>query len=242
MPQKIMSVTSFRPKRPGPEATIEDTVADQIISLFKTDDAMIWTARSLPIGASMPDLLTVSCRPDVFALGRIEKPNVQILAYLRTVPWANLETIIEHLQISRRITLRCLDELVEAEVVFKHSDIYFLSSVWLEILPEVIAIEVKVSRWQKAVQQAARNTIFTHQSFVALPCQVACRIGEAPVFKKLGIGLLSVEDDHTVNVVRHPHRHQPIVWAYYYKIASIVAKYFEIEDGTNAVQCAFGRS
>ena len=233
---RIMSTTRFRPRRLGPEAAIEDAVACQTISLINTNDPILWIAMSLPIGASMPDLLTVSCRPDVFALSQIEKPSLQILAYLRTVSLANSETIIKHLQISRDITLHCLDTLVEAEIVFKNADIYFLSPIWREILPEVIAIEVKVSKWQKAVQQAARNSIFVHKSYVALPCRVAYRVREAPVFQKLGVGLLSVEDDQTISIIQHSPRRQPVVWSYYYKIASLVAKHFAVEGSKNAIR------
>jgi DNA-binding Lrp family transcriptional regulator len=235
---KLMSTTHFRPRRIGPEAVIEDTVACRILSLFENNDQILWIARSLPIGASMPDILTVSCHPDVFALSQIEKPNLQILAYLRVVSWAGLETIAKYLQISSKVTMNRLDVLVDAGVVCRYSDIYSLSPTWQEILPEVIAIEVKVSKWQAAIQQAARNNIFTHQSFVALPCRIAQRIREFPVFSKLGIGLLSIEDNNSINIIRDCPRHQPLVWAYYYKIAALVAQHFVIAESKNAVRYA----
>jgi hypothetical protein len=231
-----MDVTYFRPRRPGPEADIENTITAQIPVLFPSENRPIWTAGSLPIGAGMPDLVIVSCEPEVFMLCQIEIPSAHILAYLRAVSRASLDTIAGRVGLPRPVIIRCLDGLVEVEILTRQSNSYSLSPVWREILPEIVTIEVKVVKWRRAVMQAARNRIFAHKSFIALPDQVAQRIRFEPIFNQLGIGLLSVRDNDVVNVLRRSRRRQPRVWTYYYEIASFVARYFE--DNNNALQYA----
>lgn len=221
-----MEVTYFRPQRTGPETQIENAVINQIMDFFPTGDRPIWTAGSLPIGAGMPDLVVVSCEPEVFALVHVEMPSTEILAYLRAVRHARLKTIAERVGQPREIIVRCLDNLVEVEAVTVGSKTFSLHPTWREILPEIVTIEAKVKNWRDAIAQAARNRVFAHRSFVALPQHLAKRVRSEPIFKRLGIGLLSVSDCCDVRVLRRPRRCQPRVWTYYYKLASIAASHF----------------
>jgi len=220
-----MNVAYFRPRRDGPEALVENAVASQIQNLFARGDNSLWTAGSLPIGAGMPDLVVVSSEPQVIVLAQVEIPTAHILAYLRAVGCAKLETIIERVGMPQKTTMRYLNDLVEVKAVSKSDNTYSLPPIWREILPEIITIEVKVKNWRRAVEQAARNRIFAHRSFVAIPENVAQRVKSEPILGKFGIGLLSVADDHTVSVLRRPRRGKPRVWTYYYEIASIVARH-----------------
>jgi len=207
-----MDVAYFRPQRSGPEAVVENAVVNQIQNLFPSEGCFLWTAGSPPIGAGMPDLVVVSCEPQVFVLAQVEIPTAHILAYLRAVGCARLETIIERVGMPQETIIRCLNDLVKVEAVSRGKNTYSLLPIWREILPEIVTIEVKVTDWKRAVKQAARNRIFAHRSFVALPDHV-------------GIGLLSVADDHAVSVLRRSRRCKPRVWMYYYEIASLAARH-----------------
>lgn len=222
-----MNVTYFRPQRSGPEAVIENAVANQIPNIFPRDNCSLWAAGSLPIGAGMPDLVVVSLEPQVSVLAQVEIPTAHVLAYLRVVGRARLETIVDRMGMSKESTIRCLNDLVEVEAVLRNGDTYSLLPIWREILPEVVTIEVKVSNWKRAVKQAARNHVFAHRSFVALPDCVAQRIQLEPILRLLGIGLLSVSDDCAISVLRHSRYRKPRIWKYYYEIASLVAKYYK---------------
>ena len=233
-----MEVAYFRPQRPGPESVIERTIADQIQNLFTSEANTLWTAGSPPIGAGMPDLVAVSYEPQVFALAQTEMPTIHILAYLRVVGSARLETIIGRTGIPQKTTLRYLNDLVELKAVARVDDTYSLLPVWRQILPEIVTIEIKVTNWKRAIDQAARNRIFSHRSFIALPDLVARRIRLEPILRQLGIGLLSVSDDNTISVVRRSRYHKPRVWKYYYEIAFLAAKYGK--DLNNAIYCTYG--
>jgi hypothetical protein len=220
-----VEVQYFRARRPGPEAIIENAVAERVPDLFQNEQHPLWMAGSLPIGAGMPDLVVVSCAPQVFALSHVEMPTPNILAYLRAVGRARLETIASRMGHPRELIIRCLNGLVEVEAVANNADTFFLSPNWRDILPEIVTIEAKVANWQKAVEQANRNRIFAHRSFIALPEKVAMRVKSEQALKRFGVGLLSVNDHHEVSVVRRARRHRPRVWTYYYQLASLVANH-----------------
>jgi hypothetical protein len=215
----------FRLPRNGPELTMQTQIASRIPELFSAQQDL-WTGASLPVGAGVPDLVVAAYHPQVLSLANVEISPAQLLAYLRAVGPARLETIADRLRTPKRALGRSLESLVDAEVVTFNDDLFYLSPIWKNILPEIITIEVKVADWQRAIEQAARNRIFAHRSFVALPERIASRICEEPIVSKLGLGLLSVSVEGSVRVSRKARRRQPTIWTYYYKIAALLARSF----------------
>jgi hypothetical protein len=220
------AITQFRQRRPGPELLIQETVEQRVRSLMGSSDADLWTAAGIPLGAGVPDLVVVSYHRDVLALANVDISNAHILAYLRSVGRARLETIADRLQISEKSAQVRLEVLLDAHALEVCADVFALPTVWREILPEIVTIEVKVSDWRKAVEQAGRNRIFAHRSYVALPERAAQRVRVEPLFGQLGLGLIGVADDKSVHVLRRARWRQPVVWAYYYRLAGLLAKSF----------------
>ena len=218
-----MSFTFFRPRKDGPEIVIEDAVVSNYPVVFAENDLPRWAAGSVPIGAGIPDIVIVTCKPQVFALAQLDMPNAHILAYLRGVNKAKLDTISERIGKPQEVIVRSLNGLIDIDVVSNETNYYSLVPRWREILPDIVTIEVKVTNWRKAIDQAVRNRIFAHRSFIALPERLAHRVYTDEIFKQFGIGVLSVTDDNQVSIVRRARRHQPRVWAYYYHLASFVA-------------------
>ena len=218
-----ISVAQFRPRREGPEALMQDIVACKIPELF-CSNPYSWTAASVPLGAGIPDLVVVSYNPQVFAITNIELTDTQILAYLRAVGKARLETIAQRIGRSPKKLNDRLSSLLDAAAIETSSNTFSLTLPWRQILPEIITIEVKVSNWRRALEQAARNRIFSHRSFVALPEKVAQRVRREPLLGKLGIGLISVFENGAAAVVRKSRRTRPTVWSYYYQLASLLAR------------------
>ncbi len=222
-----LEVSPFRPDRPGPELVIQDTVAEGISSLITSVGTEIWTATSLPLGAGIPDLVAASYYREVLALANVEISHSEILAYLRVVGRARPETIAARLGTPEKAMRKQLEALVDVQALSFNDGVFVMPTLWKEILPEIVTIEVKVSNWRRAVEQAARNRIFAHRSYVALPARVAQRVRTAPLFRQLGLGLIAVdEEEDTVRVIRRPRRRQPVVWTYYYKLASVLARSF----------------
>ena len=74
------------------------------------------------------------------------------------------------------------------------------------VLPEVLALEVKVSDWKRALAQATRYSVFCHRSMIAPPETVTTRVRNRKEFSCLGVGILSVADSGGLWVARRARR------------------------------------
>ena len=232
-----MRVTYFRERIPGPELAIEDAVALSARGLFFSDEELLWSGGSLPVGAGRPDLVLVSYSPEVTALDGGDLAMAQILAYLRAVRKARLDTIAQRMRKGPRLIARSLDALLAIKAITRKNSTYALSPKWRMILPEIVAIEAKVADWHGAASQAKRNRIFAHRSFVALPEKVALRVRCHPVFQNTGIGIVAVEEGGGVIIVRKGSRQTPRVWTYYYQLAIIASQC--VGNRSHAVRCSY---
>lgn len=218
-----MHLTHFRPRKKGPEMALENAVARNIPTFISDSHRPLWAAGSVPVGAGIPDIVVVVCEPQVFALAQVEIPNAHVLAYLRAVRRARLDTIAARMGQSSEVIVRSLHGLIEIDVITQCQDTYSLVPHWRDILPEIVTIEAKVSNWQRALDQAARNRIFAHKSYIALPERIAKRVCGDEAFRQLGIGILGITEDHQVSIIRKSRRQNPKVWSYYYHLANVVA-------------------
>lgn len=212
-------ITYFQKRIPGPEARVEDAVAEGINDLFLDKHRPNWVAASLKIGAGSPDLLGVSFSPAVTALADSIALDAGIMAYLHTIRWARQDTIATKLRQPIAVVVEQLDRLVSLNIVSTTDTAYFIAPQWRSILSEVICVEAKVHKWKDAINQATRNQIFSHRSYVAMPEKIAQRIKNECAFTHFGIGLLSVRDDSSVYILRSSKTSSPKVWFYYYQVA-----------------------
>ncbi|UGY04327.1 hypothetical protein [Bradyrhizobium quebecense] len=210
----------------GPEAPLQHAVEGQLLDLFPQQDRLVWRAGSAPIGAGKPDIILAGCAPEVVALDHKDVRAKALLAYLRMARKAKLSTMAERLGYDANSVKRSIEGLLESKIVLSENDSFRMSDPWKSVLPEIVTIEAKVGDWRRALNQAVRNQLFAHRSFVALPCGVASRAKEDETFKRYGIGILSVENCDSVRVLRHARRATPRIWLYYYLIASLAAEYF----------------
>lgn len=219
----LVDVTYFRNRKPGPEMRIEDAVIKHIPNLSLYTELPSWTGGSVPIGAGMPDLVIASYHPEVYALAKSDLPDAQILSYLKAVNSAKLETIAESTGKPKKAVAKSLANLLESNAVESASETFTLSEKWRSILPEIITIEAKVSNWKKALEQARRNCIFAHGSYVAFPSNVANRVASDRDILRSGVGVLSVSESNETVVIRRSRYFRPKVWYYYYQLALIIA-------------------
>lgn len=220
----VEHVNYFRPHREGPELELENAVAGQIPTLFGELGSSLWAAGSVPIGAGEPDLVVVAFEPCVYALAQTDLASAEILAYLRAVTRARTETISQRVNVAEEVIVRTVQGLVDIEAVSPVRQSYKLCPEWREVLPEIVTIEAKISNWRRAIHQAARNRVFAHRSYLALPERVASRVRKQDQVQRLGLGVISVDDNGDVVVLRRPRRRNPLVWLYYYKLALVIAQ------------------
>lgn len=181
-------------------------------------------AGSVPLGAGMPDLIVAAYQPLVAGLAGSGAVDANILAYLRGVGRARLDTIATRLRLSRSTADRRIRNLLDADALTIHAGSIALTPTCRDILSEVTAIEVKVNDWQRAIGQARRNRIFAHRSFIAVPDTVAVRALQAQTMRQSGIGVIAINARGDAEIVKQATCRQPTVWAYYYKLAALVGQ------------------
>lgn len=211
----------YRPRRPGPELELEDAFLSDRSGVLD-DSKQWWLAGSLPLGAGRPDIVAVHYEDSLDSVGELRRESVEVLAYLRAVGRARLDTVAERLQYTEDVTEAAVAFLHDVGALRPGGGALALTPVWRELLPEVVAIEFKVSNWRRALSQATRNLLFAHQSFVALPSRVAARVCGAPEFIFQGVGIISVPDEGQATIARRARCGPPRSWRYYYELASRV--------------------
>ena len=224
-PPPPMNITYFRTPRQGPEIELEAAIVSYGNSLVRAPKSWLWTAGSLPLGAGMPDLILVAANRRIRALPLGDTKDAEIFAYLRVIPRARVDTIAERLGQKPTHVENRLEELQRAGALRVKGRAFSLASGWRNILPQIVSVEAKISNWQKALKQAARNRIFSHKSFVAFPDGLAARVSEKAEFRKLGVGILGVSNNGKVSVFTEAATTSPRVWIYYYRLALMASKH-----------------
>jgi len=217
-----MKITYFRRPIEGPEKRIEEIVASSIPSTFNLHSHFTWIAASAPLGAGRPDLVVVSYKPEIFLLPSSGTSTTEILAYLFSVQKAHLITIKKRIKRPDHIVVSRLRDLVDAEIVFENQSGYSLSPNWRSILSDITAIEIKVTDWRKAVQQAARNRVLSHRSFIALPESIAKKAAADPSVSSLGLGIMEIDNHERVHVIKQARKSKPKIPSYYFKLAALL--------------------
>lgn len=224
-------ISVFRPLKVGPEAVLQASVEKNIAKLLPIAE-FSWTGSTVPIGAGVPDLLRASVRPEAVSIADADSISIAILGYLRAARRARGETIAQRLGLNEKATLNKLDTLRGQGVIEEFQQNFSLALPWRSILGDVSAVEVKVSDWKKAVAQAARNRIFAHRSFVALPEDVAKRVKDQVAFSSLGLGLISIDDNGMTRIIKRARKSSPKAWAYYYTVAARAAGDLRASDNS----------
>jgi hypothetical protein len=216
----------FGISRPGPEADLQARLEVRLHSLFDMGDELVWTGGAVPVGAGQPDIILAKCQPNILGLGSVRGASDVLLGYLRAVGYASPQTISRRIGRTDRQVAKLIDELTLAGILESQTKGVSLSEDWRDVLKDVIAIEVKVSDWRRAIHQAIRNTIVAHRSYIALPDSVAVRICEDQLARAHGIGILSISDNGCVKAIRRARKTQPKVWSYYYAVAHLASECF----------------
>ena len=139
-------VPFFRPRRAGPECTMEDCVIQHLPSLFGSEHPN-WMAGSVPVGAGLPDLIFATYQALVTGLAEAGAVDTNILAYLRVVGRARPETIATRLRLSQRVVEQRVRMLLEVRALTDSNGAVALTPACRDLLPKVTAIEVKVDNW-----------------------------------------------------------------------------------------------
>lgn len=187
-----------------------------------------WTGGSVPLGAGFPDLISVWWETSIVELRNCSIECLHALSYLRSVRRARLSTIGQRVGLDDESAVDCVSSLEAKNLIRKiGTDSFAIEPHIKNVLPRVVSIEVKVRDWKQAFNQAVRNSVFSHESYVAMPETIASKLPNLQSFISRGIGVISVSEDHTIQVIKDARVQRPSVWTYYFQLASIAAKAFQ---------------
>ena len=104
-----------------------------------------------------------------------------------------------------------LNKLVEAELIYERGNRkYVLSPQFYIPKAEILSYEFKLSNWKRALFQATRYRIFSHQVFVVMPPEsLAPAIKNLEVFKRFNIGIMSHDASGQTKTIFQPKKRMP---------------------------------
>ena len=168
----------------------------------------VLSTREFTIGFGIADLVFFDLSTDDFPF--IQEPVSTDAALSILNLYQNGETlstgeIVELGYFSINTVRSKLRELVELGYLEADEEGYRKKIEYNPIVHGVVAIEVKLSNWKRALIQAFKYTIFANQSYVAMDAHYVHRaeanIGE---FKRGNIGLLSIAEDGAIEKIYEP--------------------------------------
>lgn len=222
---KDSGITYVRLGRSGPEQKIENTTVLNMAKLLKSEGNLLWIGGSVPLGAGIPDIVAAIFKPHLLNLAPTTKPNISILSYLRTTALAKKDTIARKLLLSSGAIESQLEVYQEIGAIQKIDNAYCMQDSWKNVISEIVSVEAKVSNWKRAANQAIRNKLFSHYSYVAFPTEVANRVKSNNIFKDNGLGILGIDGD-TMVLVKNSRKSSSFIWEYYYRLAHYIAIYY----------------
>jgi len=189
----------------------------------------VWVGNSIPIGAGMPDILLACYNPNALShAAGLPRNGAAILGLLRSRGPLLAAELAHNMSARTRESQRhindTIDFLLSCGAIEVSLGKFKISSLWSNVLPEVITIEAKIGNWPKAARQAARNRLFSHFSYVALPRQLAKHAVESQNSAWDKIGIIAVDVDRNIEILRPARRSKPQIWSYYYQLAAVIAR------------------
>ena len=164
---------------------------------FNGSYGALCTRREVPVGGRIPDVVCIGFKAHP---GQIPWPrswsyrHSYVTWLLRRHPRLTPRAVAKRLFESLERTNPLIQDLVRSGAVLRtQGDSLELSSVIASQEAEVIAIEAKLRRWRKALEQAANYKRFANVVVVAMDPGGIPRTSEALMeFDRLGIGLCAI--------------------------------------------------
>lgn len=95
--------------------------------------------------------------------------DLDILSMIHAYQKASIHLLKNYLGIDVKEIRRILDKLTKLNLVIRFSKYTYVLSSWVNVLPKrLVSIELKLSKWQEALEQGIYNLKFSDFSFVAL--------------------------------------------------------------------------
>ncbi len=195
---------SGRATRSGPEAKLVETVLNTKLPTDGRLPRFVYLEPELPTG--FPDIVIAyySERGLSYLPARTYLTNrhIQLLDHVFTSGGTSLSTLESNLFYSRRELRKLLSDLVSAGLLnINGSYVRHRSLKTVFGLRRLVAIEVKISKWRKALEQAAANTWFASDSFILIPHRRDLK-DVVKAANSIGVGVFCFDGNKVITI--HP--------------------------------------
>lgn len=166
--------------------------------------AAVAAIREPSVGMVIPDLLFGQW-PAGLTPTRQKSTIVEahIAATLERVRRLSACALIERLSLTPEIAARSLASLVRRGVLERNGLQYSLCANASTATLDIVAVEVKLSRWREALAQASHYRTFADRSYVVLDgSRVLVTPGIRQAFRTAGVGLFGQTDTQLIQYVR----------------------------------------
>jgi len=200
----------FRSSTPGPETELVEAFLESLdVGLPRGRRLTVFCQPALETG--FPDIVAVVWRESIAQKWPAERELLQnndlrLLHALADRDWFEIERLEGIFRRRLRRSLERLESLDLALVTERKCRARALSSIFA--VERIVAIEAKVSWWQRALEQAGGNVWFSSESHALMP-SIGDSAAVAAAAKRFQVGVLHFEDARPKEVWAAPQRQVP---------------------------------
>lgn len=146
------------------------------------------------IDSGFPDVVFASYRPSILDIWsnereKLDVSDLKLLSFLCYTPNATGDIIISKLGLPERQTLKSLEKLIDAKLVVRRNNCWRVRNIYdIFSITKLVAVEAKLSKVSKVVEQSFLNTWFASHSY-ALTNAVNPHNDTVQSFSQCGVGL-----------------------------------------------------
>lgn len=175
----------------------------------------------VPAAIGVVDLLAVAFASEAVAqrnrlgLGPIcSALQIRVLDGLSCSRWSRVETVARRVgSNASALTRSTFKPLAELELVELSNGCVRSTGAWSPLAARLIAVELKLDRWERALRQADNFALSTDSAWVVLDHhRTAGANGHRDRFDEVGVGFATVDRHGSLSIHARPRRRRPVRW------------------------------
>lgn len=156
-----------------------------------------------------------------------DKNSAYALAFLSGRRWVSVKGVAKAIDCNLTETKNILKILEQKALIeMRNSSVKAKARNFSWVIDRIIAFELKLENWRRAIEQAGRHLWFASQSFIVMPGRsklVATRLSETCAARKIGSIFCFDRDDWKV-ISSPPHASVPVSYVGWLLNEAIVAE------------------
>lgn len=181
-------------------------------TLFKTEDqlAEYLILNEVNLGFGIADIVVTSRKKCNYRKA-LDSIDIHLLSCVRRESGRTALSLSNDTGIAKSSIRSSIGKLIELNLVKNIDDKYYIDHEYEFEFDYVVAIEVKLRDWKRALKQAYRYKWFSDRSYVCLPDNFSISAKKnISKFVEYGIGLITLHDNGKIEKVYEPPVSTPV--------------------------------